>query len=241
MLNPELIAALRKRWYFALLAAAAVAGIVYLIHNYNLDDALALLGRYGYRVILIWTFLEGETIVILAGMFSKKLNLDPWLIALCAFCGSFLSDQLMFSLGKYLGKPVLRYFPRIGKNLDKAARLFEKYDTILILGFRFVYGVRNVTPILLGISGVSHVKFFLLNFIGAGIWALSFSFGGLYVGELFMNIMGIVGHGIFYAILVALALAGLIWYIRARRSVKDVQEIIRQRQEDKQEDKADGS
>ena len=233
MINPELLAALRKRWYFALLAAAIVAGIVYLVRNYSLDDTLTLLSRYGYRVILIWTFLEGETIVILAGMFSKKLNLDPWLIALCAFCGSFLSDQLMFSLGKYLGKPVLRYFPRIGKNLDKAAHLFEKYDTILILGFRFVYGVRNVTPIMLGISGVSHLKFFLLNLIGAGVWALSFSFGGLYAGDLFMKAVGVVGHGIFYIIILALALAGLIWYIRARRSVKSVQEIARHHSEDK--------
>ena len=240
MLNPELLAALRKRWYFVLLAVAVIAGVVWVVHAYDLDPR-TMLSRYGYKVVLIWTFLEGETIVILAGMFAEKLHLDPWLIAFYAFCGSFLSDQVMFSLGKYKGESVLRYFPRVARNVDKAGRLFKKYDTILILGFRFVYGVRNVTPILLGISGVSHVKFFLLNFIGAGIWALSFSFGGLYVGELFMNIMGIVGHGIFYAILVALALAGLIWYIRARRSVKDVQEIIRQRQEDKQEDKADGS
>ena len=232
MLNPELVAALRKRWYLVLLVMAVVAGIAYVVHVHDFDG-MELLKRYGYFVILVWTFLEGETVVILAGMFSKKLHLEPWLIALCAFCGSFLSDQVMFSLGKYKGEAVLRYFPRIARNVDKAARLFKKYDTVLILGFRFVYGVRNVTPILLGISGVSHKKFFALNCIGAGVWALAFSFGGLYVGQAFMQVMGVVGHGIFYILILALALAGLIWYIRARRSVKNLQEIVSHREEHK--------
>ena len=234
MLNPELLAALRKRWYFVLLAVAVVAGAVWAVHAYDLDPR-TMLSRYGYKVVLIWTFLEGETIVILAGMFAEKLHLDPWLIAFYAFCGSFLSDQVMFSLGKYKGESVLRYFPRVARNVDKAGRLFKKYDTILILGFRFVYGVRNVTPILLGISGVSHLKFFILNFIGATVWALSFSFGGFYAGRAFMKIMGLVGHGIFYVLLAALVAGGLIWFIRARRSVKNVREIAARSEEDKAE------
>ena len=234
MLNPELAALLRKRWYLVLLVAAIVAGLGYFVHTHDFD-AMDLLRRYGYYVILVWTFLEGETVVILAGMFSKKLHLDPALIALCAFCGSFLSDQVMFSLGKYKGESVLRYFPRVARNVDKAGRLFKKYDTILILGFRFVYGVRNVTPILLGISGVSHLKFFLLNFIGAAVWALSFSFGGYYAGRAFMKVMGLVGHGIFYVLLAALVAGGLIWFIRARRSVKNVREIAARSEEDKAE------
>lgn len=234
MATSDLLKSLRKYWPLVLLIAAIIAGAVYFVRTHEMDPEI-LLSRYGYYVILIWTFLEGETVVILAGMFSKRLQLDPWIIALCAFCGSFLSDQVMFSLGKYKGEAVLRYFPRIAKNVDKAAKLFKKYDTALILGFRFVYGVRNVTPILLGISGVSHKKFFALNAIGAGVWALTFSFGGLYVGKAFMKIMGMVGHGIFYALLVALAIGGLLWYIRARRHVKAVTKIAEPHLPPKQE------
>ena len=224
MLNSELLKFCRKYWIILALAVFALAGIAYVASGQE-RDPVVLLSRYGYHVILIWTFLEGETVVILAGMFSEKLGLDPWIIALCAFCGSFTSDQVMFSLGKYKGESVLRYFPRIARNVDRVAALFKKYDTALILGFRFVYGVRNVTPILLGISGVSHKKFFFLNCIGAAVWALAFSFGGLYIGQAFMQVMGAVGHGIFYIILAVVAVGGLIWCIRARRSVKQVQEI----------------
>jgi membrane protein DedA with SNARE-associated domain len=88
-----------------------------------------------------------------------------------------------------------------------------------------VYGVRNVTPILLGISGVSHLKFFCLNFIGASVWALAFTYGGLYVGKAFMLIMDHVGHGIFYFLLAAIAVAALLWYIRSHKAVKAAKHI----------------
>lgn len=217
-------ALLRKYWYWALAGGVLVCLLGYGIYHSGKDPS-ELLKEYGYFVILIWTFLEGETIVIIAGWLSASIGLTPWLIALCAFGGSFLSDQVMFSLGKYKGEPVLKHFPRVAKNMTKAAVLFKKYDTALILGFRFIYGVRNITPIMLGISGVSHKKFFVLNIIGASIWAVTFTYGGLYVGKAFMHVMHTLGHGILYAIVAVLAVAAVLWFIRARYSVKKAAEI----------------
>ncbi|MDR2076845.1 MAG: DedA family protein [Desulfovibrio sp.] len=230
MLNPSQRALLRKYWWIIALIAAAFAGIFAVAYRHDFD-AKELLSRYGYLVILIWTFLEGETIVIIAGIFAPQLQLTPWFIALAAFGGSFLSDQIMFSLGRYKGPAVLTLFPRIGAKIDKAAALFKKYDNALILGFRFVYGVRNVTPILLGISGVSHKKFFCLNAIGASVWALVFSFGGYYAGKAFMRIMDQVGHGIFYFLLLLVALALAVWFLRSRRAIREARKIGERKRE----------
>lgn len=224
MEHPSFVDLVKKRWYIVLPVIALLGVLIYSLHAADVD-LKSILRDYGYYGILLLTFLEGETIVILAGIMSSSLGLDPKLIALCAFCGSFTSDQLMFSLGKYKGEAVLKYFPRVARNADRAAALFKKYDTALILGFRFVYGVRNVTPILLGISGVSHVKFFSLNFIGAGVWALSFTYGGLYLGELFTKAMHYMGHGIFYLLGAAAIVGGGIWYLRSHRSTKKALEV----------------
>jgi membrane protein DedA with SNARE-associated domain len=230
MLNPAQRALLRKYWWILVLIAAAFAGIIAVAYRHDFDPR-ELLSRYGYIVILVWTFLEGETIVIIAGIFAQQFGLTPWFIALAAFCGSFLSDQIMFSLGKYKGPAVLTLFPRIGRKIDKVAALFKKYDNALILGFRFVYGVRNVTPIILGISGVSHKKFFCLNGIGASVWALVFSFGGYYSGKAFIRIMDLVGHGIFYLLLGLVVLAAAVWFLRSRRAVREAQKIVKRKQE----------
>lgn len=177
-------------------------------------DPHALLHDYGYWTILVWTFLEGETVVVIAGILAQQGYLDPKFIALCAFCGSCTSDQVMFLLGKYKGPAVLARFPRLARNADRAERLIRKYETPLILGFRFVYGVRNVTPIMLGINKVSHLKFLCLNVIGAGIWAASFTWGGFFLGNLFEERMREAS----LAILALLAvIGGLVWYMRRRK------------------------
>lgn len=230
MENPSFFNLLKKRWYIALLFALIVAALVYQFRHSGIDlsspDALKQIVRnYGYYGILLLTFLEGETIVIIAGFMSASVGMDPKLIALSAFCGSFTSDQLMFSLGKYKGADVLKYFPRIARNADKASVLFKKYDTALILGFRFVYGVRNVTPIMLGISGVSHLKFFALNFIGASVWAMAFTYGGVYIGDVFSEYMHHMGHGIFYVLAAIAVIGGGIWYLRSHRSTKTAMKV----------------
>ncbi|MCL1986056.1 MAG: DedA family protein [Betaproteobacteria bacterium] len=189
-------------------------------------DPLVLLHNYGYLTILIWTFLEGETVVIIAGVLAQQGYMDPKFIALCAFCGSCTSDQLMFLLGKCKGAAVLSRFPKLARNADRAEHLIRRYETPLILGFRFVYGVRNVTPIMLGINKVNHLKFLILNVIGAGTWALTFTWGGFFFGKLFEEFMQKASHVAFYILAVAAVLASLIWYIRQRRRSQELMRII---------------
>jgi membrane protein DedA with SNARE-associated domain len=184
-------------------------------------DPHALLHDYGYWTILIWTFLEGETVVIIAGILAQQGYMEPKLIAICAFCGSCTSDQLMFLLGKYKGRAVLSRFPRLARNADRAERLIHKYETPLILCFRFIYGVRNVTPIMLGINRVSHLKFLALNIIGAGVWAASFTWGGFFFGRLFEKFIHDASHLALYIILAAAMIACLVWYVRQRRRAGD--------------------
>lgn len=188
-------------------------------------DLQYLLSTYGYYAILLLTFLEGETIVILAGIAASQGLLNPVAIAVCAFLGSCTSDQIMFSLGKYKGPAVLKRFPRLNRNLSRVTGLFKKYDVMLILGFRFVYGVRNITPIMLGISGVSHLKFLVLNLIGAAVWAASFTAGGFYLAHAFSNIVHNFGTTALYVLGIAILIGLFIWFIRYRINRAKVEEL----------------
>ncbi len=189
-----------------------------LLHNI---DWQYLLETYGHWAIFLGTFLEGEMIVILAGMLVAGGNMSLPGVILCAFAGSMTSDQLMFTLGKWKGNAVLARFPRLNKKKDKATRLLLKYDSFLILGFRFVYGIRNVTPLLLGTSGVTYRRFFLFNLIGAACWSTSFSVGGYYFGHAMIKAVELFGRSIIHVVLV-LVLVTLVSYLiyRARKKRK---------------------
>jgi membrane protein DedA with SNARE-associated domain len=141
-----------------------------------------LVAQYGYVAIVIGTFLEGETILVLGGFAAHRGFLElPW-VMICAFLGSFAGDQTFFYIGRHNGAKLLNKRPHWKAKSEKVLAMLEKHQTLLILGFRFLYGIRSVTPFLLGAANVPRTKFFILNLIGAAIWAvavgsLGYSFG----------------------------------------------------------------
>jgi membrane protein DedA with SNARE-associated domain len=150
----------------------------------------SLIGRYGYLAILVGTFLEGETILVLGGFAAHRGLL--WLpgVMACAFVGSLASDQLFFYLGRRHGAAFLAKRPRLEAGVARARRLIDRYDTWVILSFRFLYGLRNVAPLALGMSRVSALRFALLNVIGAAVWAVLVAAIGWYVGSAAKQLLG---------------------------------------------------
>ena len=59
-------------------------------------DLQSIIENYGYAAIFIGTFLEGETILILAGLAAHQGYLVLTWVILAAFLGSLCGDQLFF-------------------------------------------------------------------------------------------------------------------------------------------------
>lgn len=149
-----------------------------------------LISQYGYLAIFLGTFLEGETILVLGGFAAHRGLL--WLpgVMVAAFLGSLASDQLFFFIGRRHGSAWLAKRPGWQANVERVRRLVARHDTLIILGFRFIYGVRNVTPLVLGMSAVSAWKFAGLNVIGAAVWAVAVGALGWFVGSAAKQMLG---------------------------------------------------
>src|SRR6266702_4250576 len=62
----------------------------------DINQLIAHNGACFYSIIFLWTFLEGETIVIFAGFAVAQGLVDPLLLLGAAWLGSFAGDQLYF-------------------------------------------------------------------------------------------------------------------------------------------------
>lgn len=147
-------------------------------------------GAYVYPLIFVFTFLEGETLIIFAGVLAHQGYLNWTLVFLLAWFGSFSGDQLYYWIGRRWGQDLLIRFPRWRPSAEGALDLLRRYDTLFIMSFRFIYGVRNLSSFAIGMSGVAPLRFLLLNFIAAGIWALSFAGFGYVFGEALEAMLG---------------------------------------------------
>ena len=178
-------------------------------------------GALAYLGAALWAFFEGETFVLAAAAIGATVGLiDPWILMGSVWIGSYLGDQTWFYLGRRYGPAILRRFPKSQPRVEKANALLERYGTLFILSFRFLYGIRNVASIVCGLAGYNWARFAVLNFIAAGVWAGSFVAAGWFLGawlgveRLFWTICSIA----------AVALAGFIarhfWLRKRERTAR---------------------
>jgi membrane protein DedA with SNARE-associated domain len=178
-----------------------------------------LIQDYGYLAVVIGTFLEGETILVLAGLAAHLGYLDlPWVMA-AGLAGSFSGDQLYFHLGRRHGPGILARRPAWRPRVDRVLRLLERHQNLLILGCRFTYGLRTITPFALGLSRVRAVRFLLLNGIAALAWTVSVAGAGYLFGHVVQAALGRVRH-LEHALLGLVAVAGLVLWLIARRRAR---------------------
>jgi membrane protein DedA with SNARE-associated domain len=180
----------------------------------------ALIAQYGYLAILVGTFLEGETILVLGGFAARRGLLSLPGVMLAALVGSLASDQLFFFLGRRHGAALLERWPSWKPGVARVRTRLEQHSVPLIVGFRFLYGLRNATPLALGMSAVPAWRFVLLNALGAAIWAVAVASLGWFVGSAAEQLLGRLERyeGAVAAAIIVVGSALWLWHHRPRRS-----------------------
>jgi membrane protein DedA with SNARE-associated domain len=178
----------------------------------DLHQLIAEYGAYTYLAAFVWTFLEGETIVLFAGFAAAQGLLNPLLLLVAAWLGSFAGDQTYFWIGRHFGLKILNRFPRWRYGVETALRWLERYNTGFILSFRFIYGVRNISSFAMGMSAIRWQRFLALNFLAAAVWAGSFVAAGYFLGHAFRAVLGHLVRSFSLVMLGAfVAFAGAVW------------------------------
>lgn len=178
-----------------------------------------LIAQYGLFVVLVGAAIEGETLVILGGFLAHQGVIDVRAVAVAAFAGSFVADQVWFWIGRsFSGGPFIAR-QRRRPVFAKALGMVEAHPVAFILGFRFVYGLRTVSPMAVGVSRVPARQFLVLNLIAAIVWAVLITAIGWAFGqtaELFLGRIGRVEHKLIVGALIAAILSAVV-YVAARR------------------------
>jgi len=180
--------------------------------------------QFGYLAVLVGTFLEGETILVLAGFAAHRgyLNLSGVIIA--AFIGTLFGDQLFFYLGWKHSDYLLKRRPHWQPRLERTQRLIRNYQISIMLGFRFLYGLRTITPFALGMSKVPLRLFIPLNLAGALIWAISFGTAGYLFGQTLEIFLSDIKRYERWAFVGLIVIGLAVWSVYLRRRKRQMRE-----------------
>lgn len=183
-----------------------------------------LIAQYGLLALFLGAGIEGETVVLLGGAFAHRGSFSPVAAVAAAATGSFIADQLFFLIGRRFREH--RWVVKVRQRpvYARAAKIFDKHPVAFVFGFRFVYGMRTVSPIAIGTTTLPAARFALLNAMAALLWAtvfitLGYSFGaGL---EAMLGRIHNVGHFALIAAGAALAVGLIAWAVHRRRVAYD--------------------
>lgn len=161
--------------------------MVHFYAKFFFDKAIAMesfLHHYGYLALLIGTFLEGETAILVAsslihhGVFSFPFTV------LAAFMGSFVSDWLYYLIGRLNGQYFLAKRPKLAAKVKPATLFFHRHKFQILFSYRFLYGFRIIIPLVVGLSGVRPLAYLFYSTLAGLMWATLVSTTGYWIGRL---------------------------------------------------------
>ena len=165
------------------------------------------ISTYGYAALFAGASVEEITFVIMAGFLAHEGYFSLAGVTLVAFLAAFFGTELLFLFGRWKGNEWLNRHPKKTSNIERAKRFLARNQTLMILGFRYVYGLHTMGPIAMGMSHINARRFTWLNASGAFIWAATFSCLGYAFGQA-LNVMLVDLRHMERHIMVFIAVAG---------------------------------
>ncbi|MBD3810226.1 MAG: DedA family protein [Sulfuricurvum sp.] len=148
-----------------------------------MDEMLTNLSTYGYITLFLYSLGGGFVALLGAGVLSFMGKMDLSLSIAIAMVANVIGDSLMFYMSRYHKREMMEYFKKHRRKLAFSHLLLKKHGSWIIIVKKFIYGLKTLVPLAVGLTKYDFWKFSAYNAIGAAIWAvvvggLSFLFGG---------------------------------------------------------------
>ena len=186
-------------------------------------DLERLVAEYGLWAVALGAGAEGETAVVLGGI-SVHRGLLPFVpTALVAALGSFVADQVFFAIGRFFRGSGFVQRLQAKPVFSRALAIFGRHPLAFVFAFRFIYGMRTISPLAIGTTSLSAGRFLAVNALAALVWGAAFTGLGFLCGRAIEALFGRVGSLLQIALPVLLlaALCGLALRLVRRAGAAD--------------------
>lgn len=178
--------------------------------------------EWGYVILFCWSILEGEWGLLLAGIASHQGYLDVYWCIFIAGLGGFTGDQIYFYIGRLRKDYVQKKFRSQRRKFALASRLMQKYGWPIIFVQRYMYGLRTIIPISIGLTRYSALKFAIINLVSAWVWAAITIVPAWYFGAEILDLIQVFfakikENVLLFAILLAIIVSIVVFFIFWRR------------------------
>jgi len=194
---------------------------------YNVPELIRIVGQYGLPLIifaetglLLGFFLPGDSLLITAGLFAARGDLNLGLLIATLIPAAILGNATGYQIGKRTGKALYRrpdslLFRR--EHLRMTHEYYERHGGKTIIIAQFAPILRTFAPVVAGVAEMGYRRFASYNVVGAIAWISSMTLGGYLLGNMIPNIEKRIDLVVMVVIAVSLLPAVIAW-LRSRRT-----------------------
>ncbi len=170
--------------------------------------------------LMIGFFLPGDSLLVTAGLFAAKGDLNIVTLNLVLMAMAILGDATGYMIGKKLGPALFKREDSLlfkKKHLLKTQEFYDKHGGKTIIIARFVPVIRTFAPVVAGIGNMPYRRFAFFNIIGGIGWVFSMTMIGYSLIKLFPDIEKHI-HIVIIVVIVLSILPAVFEVLRARRN-----------------------
>ena len=155
----------------------------YLLKTFSyLGLALIIFAETG---LLLGFFLPGDSLLISAGLFVARGDLNIWSVMALVIVAAFLGNTSGYYIGRAFGPAVFARAKFLKPEyVEQAREYFDTHGNQTLVLARFVPIIRTLVPTLAGTINMNLRTFMISNAIGAVLWGAGVPLAGLLLGNI---------------------------------------------------------
>jgi membrane-associated protein len=192
---------------------------------YNVPELIRFGGLIGLILIvfaetglLVGFFLPGDSLLITAGLFAARGDLDIVTLQLALIPAAIVGNATGYWIGKRTGvalysRPDSLLFRR--EHVRMTHDYYERHGGKTIVLAKFIPILRTFAPVVAGVGNMGYRRFASFNIIGAVLWVGGMTMAGYSLGSLIPNIESQI-HLVIAAVIAVSLLPPAIAWLRSR-------------------------
>jgi membrane protein DedA with SNARE-associated domain len=195
-----------------------------------MPDLTPFITEWGYAAIFLIVILGNlglpvpeETVLTVSGYLVWRGHLEAAPVVLTAIASAVLGDNIAYWLGRRYGRLVLTRFIKVRpERIERMQELVLRYGMLAVFVARFIAGLRFMAGPLAGSTGLTPMRFFVANLLGASVYvpvAVGAGYAiGYGLGDQIDRLRRAFGEAEHLLIIALLLAAGLVWVWVSRRA-----------------------
>jgi len=143
-----------------------------------------LIKDWGYIILFLYSFGGGFLALAVAGVLSYAGELNIYITLIVAGSANFIGDQFLFLLARNNKAQAKDMMKKHQRKIALAHLMMRKYGSVVIFLQKYVYGIKTLIPLAMGLTKYDAKKFIFFNVFATILWTSIIGIASYVLGEL---------------------------------------------------------